>query len=114
MRILAGKFITRRDIREASRRTATQGSVRYSYDRLGEAARSAQDVERYFQAYRSAIAAIGEHHQPGRPLFEQPGVSVKLSVPPCALNMRSGNVFSGSWCRGFAPWSSRPRRSASV
>jgi len=80
MRILAEQFVTGRDIGAALRRTATQGRVRYSYDCLGEAARSAQDVERYFHSYRSAIVAIGGSIQPGRPLFEQPGVSVKLSA----------------------------------
>jgi RHH-type proline utilization regulon transcriptional repressor/proline dehydrogenase/delta 1-pyrroline-5-carboxylate dehydrogenase len=80
MRVLAEQFVTGRDISEALRRASTRGAVRYSYDCLGEAARSAEDVERYFQAYRCAITAIGERVQPGRALFEQPGVSIKLSA----------------------------------
>jgi RHH-type proline utilization regulon transcriptional repressor/proline dehydrogenase/delta 1-pyrroline-5-carboxylate dehydrogenase len=80
MRVLAEQFVTGRDISEALRRASTRGAVRYSYDCLGEAARSAEDVERYFQAYRCAITAIGERVQPGRALVEQPGVSIKLSA----------------------------------
>jgi RHH-type proline utilization regulon transcriptional repressor/proline dehydrogenase/delta 1-pyrroline-5-carboxylate dehydrogenase len=48
MRFLAEQFVTGRDISEALRRASTRGDVRYSYDCLGEAARSAADVERYF------------------------------------------------------------------
>lgn len=51
----------------------------YSYDMLGEAARTADDAEKYFQSYRKSIALIGdstttEHCE------ENPGISVKLSA----------------------------------
>jgi len=80
MRILAQQFVTGRDIDEALRRAANRDDVRYSYDCLGEAARCAQDVERYLDAYQSAIAAIGKHVRHGYSVFEQPGISVKLSA----------------------------------
>ena len=80
MRVLAEQFVSGRDIGEALRRASTQEDVRYSYDCLGEAARSAGDVERYFQAYRAAIVDIGHSVQAGRALREQPGVSIKLSA----------------------------------
>ncbi len=80
MRVLAEQFVSGRDIGEALRRASTRGNVRYSYDCLGEAARSAGDVERYFEAYRAAIVDIGNSIQAGRSLREQPGVSIKLSA----------------------------------
>ena len=52
---------------------------RYSYDMLGEAARTARDAERYFDAYEAAIAAIGSAAA-GRGPVESPGISVKLSA----------------------------------
>ncbi len=51
----------------------------YSYDMLGEAAMTQADAERYFQAYRHAIIAFNQPDDT-RPLFERPGVSIKLSA----------------------------------
>src|SRR5262249_5021002 len=48
-------------------------------DMLGEAAHTAQDAERYFEAYAEAIAAIGKAAQ-GRGVEDSPGISVKLSA----------------------------------
>ena len=80
MRILAEQFVTGRDIAEALRRAATRDDLRYSFDCLGEAARCGQDVDRYLAAYQAAIAAVGNSVRGGRGVFEQPGVSVKLSA----------------------------------
>jgi RHH-type proline utilization regulon transcriptional repressor/proline dehydrogenase/delta 1-pyrroline-5-carboxylate dehydrogenase len=50
----------------------------YSYDMLGESARTAEDAERYRLAYQSAIAALVPHcHGDVR---DNPGISVKLSA----------------------------------
>ena len=46
---------------------------------LGEGARTAADAERYFNAYASAIEAIGRSAG-SRPLPDRPGISVKLSA----------------------------------
>jgi RHH-type proline utilization regulon transcriptional repressor/proline dehydrogenase/delta 1-pyrroline-5-carboxylate dehydrogenase len=46
---------------------------------LGEAARTAEDAERYFDAYAAAIEAIGGRAG-DRPLPSRPGISVKLSA----------------------------------
>ncbi len=61
MRILGRQFVMGRTIEEAldrARAPERQG-FRYSYDMLGEAARTAADAARYFAAYDDAIAAIG-------------------------------------------------------
>ena len=78
MRILAGQFVMGRNIAEALRRAGAEAGWRYSFDMLGEAAFTAADAERYFEAYRGAIAAIGEAG--GSDLTARPGISVKLSA----------------------------------
>src|SRR5262249_12605797 len=55
------------------------GEFRYSFDMLGEGARTAADAERYLDAYGSAIAAIGASAGEGA-LPNRPGISVKLSA----------------------------------
>jgi RHH-type proline utilization regulon transcriptional repressor/proline dehydrogenase/delta 1-pyrroline-5-carboxylate dehydrogenase len=52
---------------------------RYSYDMLGEAARTMADAERYFASYQGAIKAIGKAAA-GRGPIDSPGISVKLSA----------------------------------
>ncbi|MGJ0506121.1 MAG: bifunctional proline dehydrogenase/L-glutamate gamma-semialdehyde dehydrogenase PutA [Methylocystis sp.] len=52
---------------------------RFSFDMLGEGARSAADADRYFDAYATAIRAIGAAAG-GKPLPARPGISVKLSA----------------------------------
>jgi RHH-type proline utilization regulon transcriptional repressor/proline dehydrogenase/delta 1-pyrroline-5-carboxylate dehydrogenase len=52
---------------------------RYSFDMLGEGARTAEDASRYFNAYAYAIDAIGRVAG-ANPLPDRPGISVKLSA----------------------------------
>jgi len=60
--------------------TRSGGSVyRHSYDMLGEAALTAEDADRYFEAYRSAVAAIARGTTENS-LHARPGISVKLSA----------------------------------
>src|SRR5207237_6305526 len=53
--------------------------ARYSFDMLGEGARTAADAQRYFNAYASAIEAIGRTAGE-QALPDRPGISVKLSA----------------------------------
>jgi RHH-type proline utilization regulon transcriptional repressor/proline dehydrogenase/delta 1-pyrroline-5-carboxylate dehydrogenase len=79
MRLLGSHFVLGQTIEEALRRAGADGKARYSFDMLGEGARTAADAGRYFAAYADAIAAIGRSAgrgvQPARP-----GISVKLSA----------------------------------
>jgi RHH-type transcriptional regulator, proline utilization regulon repressor / proline dehydrogenase / delta 1-pyrroline-5-carboxylate dehydrogenase len=59
MRLLGSHFVLGQTIAEALSRGAAHPSFRYSFDMLGEGARSMADAERYFEAYANAIAAIG-------------------------------------------------------
>lgn len=52
---------------------------RYSYDMLGEAARTEEDAKIYFKSYQNAIAAIGEAAKNAGPI-KSPGISIKLSA----------------------------------
>src|SRR5215468_7452083 len=79
MRILAAHFVLGQTIEEALARADMRPGLRYSFDMLGEGARTAADAERYFASYAHAIDAIGakagDIASPDRP-----SISVKLSA----------------------------------
>ena len=107
MRVMGSHFVLGQTIGEAleARRSPAPGRLyRYSFDMLGEGARTAEDAERYFESYAAAIEAIGRAAG-NEPLPERPGISVKLS----ALHPRYEAV---SRERGHAP-SSCPASSRS-
>jgi RHH-type proline utilization regulon transcriptional repressor/proline dehydrogenase/delta 1-pyrroline-5-carboxylate dehydrogenase len=81
MRIMGRQFVMGRTIDEALDRAKTleRRDYRYSYDMLGEAARTMEDADRYFAAYKKAIAAIGVAAG-GKGVIDGPGISVKLSA----------------------------------
>jgi RHH-type proline utilization regulon transcriptional repressor/proline dehydrogenase/delta 1-pyrroline-5-carboxylate dehydrogenase len=81
MRILGSHFVLGETIEQAlARAHSNAGSLyRYSFDMLGEGARTAADASRYLQSYASAIDAIGRAAGE-RGLPERPGISVKLSA----------------------------------
>ena len=84
MKIMGKQFVMGETIKAATERAATkeqQGYV-YSYDMLGEGARTMADADRYFKSYQVAIDTIGKvarasgKNDPRR----VPGISVKLSA----------------------------------
>ncbi|QTP57459.1 bifunctional proline dehydrogenase/L-glutamate gamma-semialdehyde dehydrogenase PutA [Billgrantia antri] len=80
MKILGRQFVLGQTIEEGmknARELEKQGYT-YSYDMLGEAARTDADAVRYHQAYAKAIAAIAE--QAKGDVRSSPGISVKLSA----------------------------------
>jgi RHH-type proline utilization regulon transcriptional repressor/proline dehydrogenase/delta 1-pyrroline-5-carboxylate dehydrogenase len=81
MRVLGNHFVMGQTIEEAVRRSlkGEAASYRYSFDMLGEGARTAKDARRYFASYFAAIEAIGVSAD-GRRLPDRPGISVKLSA----------------------------------
>ncbi|MEM5581248.1 bifunctional proline dehydrogenase/L-glutamate gamma-semialdehyde dehydrogenase PutA [Roseibium sp. AS2] len=81
MQLLGHQFVLGETIHKALERAKTQETkgYRYSYDMLGEGARTARDAERYFRSYADAIEAIGKAAG-DRPLPDRPGISVKLSA----------------------------------
>ncbi|MDZ3837448.1 MAG: bifunctional proline dehydrogenase/L-glutamate gamma-semialdehyde dehydrogenase PutA [Rhodospirillales bacterium] len=81
MRILGRQFVMGRSIDQALERAKPLEArgYRFSYDMLGEAARTMADADRYHEAYRAAIAAIGAAARQ-RDVVSGPGISVKLSA----------------------------------
>jgi RHH-type proline utilization regulon transcriptional repressor/proline dehydrogenase/delta 1-pyrroline-5-carboxylate dehydrogenase len=82
MKIMGHQFVMGRTIAEALKRSREGENARYRYtfDMLGEAALTAPDAQRYFEAYCDGIAAIGEARQAGVPIHAAPSISVKLSA----------------------------------
>jgi len=81
MRLMGSHFVLGETIEAALARAQSHatGAPRYSFDMLGEGARTAIDAERYFNSYASAIEAIGRTAD-NRPLPDRPGISIKLSA----------------------------------
>ena len=81
MRELGHQFVLGRDMREAKAHAAGMEAQGYSfsYDMLGEAARTEADARRYHLAYSDSIAALAGVGQ-GAGIRDRPGVSVKLSA----------------------------------
>ncbi|HTB46356.1 MAG TPA: bifunctional proline dehydrogenase/L-glutamate gamma-semialdehyde dehydrogenase PutA [Acetobacteraceae bacterium] len=81
MRVLARQFVMGRTIEEALARANTPDGRRwrYSFDMLGEAAKTHADAERYLRSYADAIGAIGRIAT-GRAPADAPQISVKLSA----------------------------------
>src|SRR5712671_4656936 len=81
MRLMGSHFVLGETIEAALARAEPHSAdaARYSFDMLGEGARTANDAQRYFNSYASAIEAIGGTAD-DRPLPDRPGISVKLSA----------------------------------
>ncbi|MCK1448256.1 bifunctional proline dehydrogenase/L-glutamate gamma-semialdehyde dehydrogenase PutA [Bradyrhizobium sp. 2] len=81
MRLMGNHFVLGETIEQALERGKPRSGqkTRYSFDMLGEGARTAADARRYFDAYASAIETIGKAAG-SHPLPDRPGISVKLSA----------------------------------
>lgn len=87
VKILGDQFVLGRSIKEALARAQSYQEKGYlfSYDMLGEAARTQKDADIYYERYLAAIEAVGQAAGPFATmhldaLYERPGVSVKLSA----------------------------------
>ncbi len=79
MRLLGSHFVLGQTIEEALKRASSQREFLYSFDMLGEGARTAADAHRYFESYADAIREIGKASG-NATLPRRPGISVKLSA----------------------------------
>ncbi|MFC5583592.1 bifunctional proline dehydrogenase/L-glutamate gamma-semialdehyde dehydrogenase PutA [Nitratireductor kimnyeongensis] len=81
MREMGEQFVLGRTIEEALKRgrSMVEKGYTYSYDMLGEAARTEADAQRYHKAYADAIAAL-KRYSNRDDIRENPGISVKLSA----------------------------------
>lgn len=81
MSIMGSQFVLGRTIEEANSRAEHEEAkgYRYSYDMLGEAARTMNDANAHYQAYYEAIEKIGDLTTGTDPV-NSAGISVKLSA----------------------------------
>ena len=79
MRLLGSHFVLGQTIEEALGRAGSHREFLYSFDMLGEGARTSADAEHYLNSYARAIEAIGKTAG-NDTLPRRPGISVKLSA----------------------------------
>lgn len=81
MKIMGGQYVLGRQIGEALRRGREDNrpGTRFSFDMLGEGARTGDDATRYFAAYADAISVIAGAKSPGAGAAAD-SISVKLSA----------------------------------
>jgi len=81
MRLMGSHFVLGETIEAAIARAGAHAdrTPLYSFDMLGEGARTKADAQRYFDSYATAIDAIGRAAG-DRALPDRPGISVKLSA----------------------------------
>ncbi|WP_144007049.1 L-glutamate gamma-semialdehyde dehydrogenase, partial [Pelomonas sp. KK5] len=83
IQLLGRQFVLGRNIKEAMDEAASarrvQGMLRFSYDMLGEGARTEDDARRYQAAYIGAIKAIAGGRKAESPESAD-GISIKLSA----------------------------------
>jgi len=81
MKILGGEFVLGETISQAIKRGQELFSRKqiYSFDMLGEGARTYGDADRHYRSYLEAIRRTGEIGEKGS-VLERSGVSVKLSA----------------------------------
>jgi RHH-type proline utilization regulon transcriptional repressor/proline dehydrogenase/delta 1-pyrroline-5-carboxylate dehydrogenase len=87
MKIMGRQFVLGQTIDTALKRGQKMGSqdIRYSFDMLGEGARTADDAKAYYTSYERAITKIGNFHSNSDKITDfdiadAPGISIKLSA----------------------------------
>ncbi|MBX3709031.1 MAG: bifunctional proline dehydrogenase/L-glutamate gamma-semialdehyde dehydrogenase PutA [Gammaproteobacteria bacterium] len=81
MKAIGNQFVMGQDIDSALKRSIELENIgyRFSYDMLGESARTLKDAKQYYDSYVTAIDAIGKIAKASHPA-DNPGISVKLSA----------------------------------
>ena len=81
MRIMGGQYVLGRTINEGLKRgvAANRPGTRFSFDMLGEGARTMVDAQRYFESYAAAIRTISATVN-NTSVIAANGISVKLSA----------------------------------
>lgn len=82
IKIMSEQFVLGRDMGEAlkSSHEKYKPGYTFSYDMLGEAARTMQDADAYLVAYEQAITELGKAVDTTQSLIKRPSISVKLSA----------------------------------
>lgn len=80
MRLLAREFIVGQTVEDALKRRHKDKDNRYSFDMLGEGARTFSAAQGYFEIYRHAIETLGQQKNRGEAFSERDSISIKLSA----------------------------------
>ncbi len=82
MEIMGKQFVLGKNIDKAliEAEKMSRKGWRYSFDMLGEGARSQKDARYYYETYKEGIRKIGEASDKNRSVTENQGVSVKISA----------------------------------
>ena len=82
MKIMGGQYVLGRSIPEGLKRGAkhNDAETRFSFDMLGEGARTEEDAAEYLKAYSDAINEIGRTNSQTTTVCSANGISVKLSA----------------------------------
>jgi RHH-type transcriptional regulator, proline utilization regulon repressor / proline dehydrogenase / delta 1-pyrroline-5-carboxylate dehydrogenase len=84
VQLLGKQFVLGQSIQEGLKAAhlvqSTQPQVRFSFDMLGEGARTQADALRYLAGYQEAIAALAASANPQRHPIDNDGISIKLSA----------------------------------
>jgi RHH-type proline utilization regulon transcriptional repressor/proline dehydrogenase/delta 1-pyrroline-5-carboxylate dehydrogenase len=84
VQLLGRQFVLGQTISEAMDEAAATrrhtANIRFSYDMLGEGARTDADALRYLESYRNAIQCIAARANPAGEVAHNDGISIKLSA----------------------------------
>ena len=84
VQLLGRQFVLGQTIEEGMKEAASarkrQANLSFSFDMLGEGARTDADALRYLASYQNAIAAIARTADPQRAPSQNDGISIKLSA----------------------------------
>ena len=84
VQLLGRQFVLGQTIADAQHQAASarkkQPGLRFSYDMLGEGARTETDALHYLASYRNAIEAIANNSNAASAVAENDGISIKLSA----------------------------------
>ncbi len=84
VQLLGRQFVLGQTIEEGMKESASarkkQPRLCFSFDMLGEGARTDADASKYLASYKNAIAAIARTADPARSPMQNDGISIKLSA----------------------------------
>ena len=98
VQLLGRQFVLGQTIEEGMKEAASarkrQSQLRFSFDMLGEGARTDADAKCYLASYQNAIAAIASTADPKRSPQDNDGISIKLSaLHPRFEDLQHGHVM---------------------
>jgi len=98
VQLLGRQFVLGQTIEEGMKEAASarkrQSQLRFSFDMLGEGARTDEDAKRYLASYQNAIAAIARTADSKRSPQDNDGISIKLSaLHPRYEDLQHGRVM---------------------